>query len=320
MKAVFYDRFGPAEVLQFGERPIPEPAADEVRVRIAAAAVNPIDRRLRAGELADYFQREFPIIPGWDFAGRIDRVGSDVRGFKAGDDVCGLAFTWFLHGGTYAEYACVKAESIAAKPAAMSWAVAASLPLVSLTAWQALDEFAQLKAGQSVLIQAGAGGVGSVAIPMAKHLGVRVITTASTRNIDYVRSRGADEVIDYTTTDYVAAVRRLAPGGLDAVVESLWGDDVVNAALTLVRDGGAVVYLNNEPPPSPDIERRHIRTQFLHHRADGTMLAQLVALYADGRLPLPEVHVRPLAEAVDAHRQSESTRTRGKVVLHVQDL
>lgn len=320
MKAVYYEKFGAPDVLKIGERPVPEPAADEVLVQVAAAGVNPIDRRLRNGELQEFFQRDWPITPGWDFSGRIVKVGTGVSGWKAGDDIVGLAFTWFLHHGTYAEYVPVKVASIARKPRRFSFTDAAALPLVSLTAWESLAEYAELKSGQTVLIQAGAGGVGSVAIPIAKHLGAKVYTTTRAANFDYVRSRGADHAIDYTQTDYVKAIREREPEGLDAVLETLTGDAVVEAAIRLVKTGGTVIYMNNEPPDMPEIAARRIKTKFLHHRPDGQSLARLMELYDSGALPLPPVEVLPLEAAVDAHRQSESRQTRGKLVLRVADL
>ena len=189
MKAAYYTAHGGPDVLQVGELPIPEPADDEVLVQVAAAGVNPIDRRLRSGELTEYISRTFPVTPGWDLAGRIVKTGSDVTGWKVGDEVVGLAFTWSIQHGTNAEFAPVKAASIAAKPHKLSFDQAAALPLVSLTAWQALAEFGNLQAGQTVLIQAGAGGLGSVAIPIAKHLGATVYTSCSSENADYVRGR-----------------------------------------------------------------------------------------------------------------------------------
>jgi NADPH2:quinone reductase len=320
MRAVFYERFGPPEVLQIGELPVPEPAADEVLVQVAAAGVNPIDRRLRSGELQSFFTRTWPIVPGWDVAGRIVKVGADVRGFNCGDDVLGLAFTWSLQHGTYAEYVPVKAASIAHKPAEFSYADAAALPLVSLTAWESLVEYAELSAGQTVLVQAGAGGLGSIAIAIAKHVGATVYTTARPANFDYVRSRGADHPIDYTQTDYAEFIRRREPDGVDVVLESLTGDETVATAIRLVKRGGTVVYMNNEPPEMPEIAERGIRTKFLHHRPDGASLARLMQLYRQGALPLPPVEVMPLETAVAAHHRSESRTTRGKLVLHVQDI
>jgi NADPH2:quinone reductase len=320
MYGIYYDHFGGPDVLAAGELPVPEPGAGQVLVRIAAAGVNPIDRRLRSGELQPFFQRQWPITPGWDFAGRIEQLGPDVTGWRVGDEVLGLAFSWFLHAGTYAEYAAVDAGCIAGKPGGFSFEQAAALPLVSLTAWQALQEYGELGPGQTVLIQAGAGGVGSVAIPMAKHLGAKVYTTASAAKHDYVRRLGADAVIDYRDTDYVEAILQAEPEGLDLVVEALESETAIRNAIRLAKPGGAVVYLNNEPPDVPEIAAKGIRSTFLHHRADGAMLAELVRLFENGTLPLPPVDVMPLEQAAEAHRRSESWRSVGKIVLRVQDL
>ena len=320
MRGVYYNEFGPAEVLKLGDLPMPEPAPDEVLVKVAYAGVNPIDRRLRSGELQDFFTREWPLTPGWDVSGRIAKVGRDVKGWKAGDDIVGLAFTWHLHHGTYAEFVPVKAASIAAKPAEIPFHIAAALPLVSLTAWESLAEYAELKPGQTVLIQAGAGGLGSTAITIAKHLGAKIYTTTRTENFDYVRSRGAHHPIDYTREDYVAAIKAREPGGLDVILESLLVDVPVEADISLVKPGGTVIYMNNEPPDMPEIARNNIKTKFLHHRPDGESLGRLMKLYQQGKLALPPVEVLPLEAAAEAHKRSESGRTHGKLVLKVQDL
>ncbi len=320
MKAIYYEEFGPADVLKPGDLPMPQPKAGQVLVRVAAAAVNPIDRRLRAGELKDYFQREWPIIPGWDFSGRIAEIGDEVTGWEVGDDVVGLAFSWFLHGGTYAEYVAVDVTAIARKPEDMSFAEGAALPLVSLTAWQALVEYSELKAGQTVLIEAGAGGLGSAAISIAKYLGATVYTTARAHNTAYLTARGADCVIDYSTSNYVDVIRTREPSGLDVVLGSLSHDDAIRAAIHLVKAGGAVPYMNNDPPDMPEISGKNIKTEFLHHRADGKSLGDLMTLYATGKLMLPHIEVMTLDQAAEAHIRSESATTRGKIVLHVQDI
>lgn len=320
MRAVFYQSHGGPEVLQVGELAKPVPADDEVLVRIAATAVNPIDRRLRGGELQEYITRTFPVVPGWDFSGIITEVGTDVTDWKPGDAVVGLAFTWAIQHGTYAEYAPVKASAIAAKPDSLTFDEAAALPLVSLTAWQALVEFGNLQPEQTVLIQAGAGGLGSVAIQIAKHLGAIVYTTASARNTDYVRSLGADHVIDYTSSDYVRIIQEREPKGVDMVLESLLSDATTVAAIRLVKDNGTVAYMNNEPPDMPEIQQRNIKTEFLHHRADGESLGELMALYAAGTLRTPQLQVMQLEAAAEAHRTSEAGHTTGKLVLHIQDL
>ena len=317
MRAVYYDNHGTVDVLKVGELPIPSPAPDEVLVKIAAAGVNPIDRRLRAGELTEYITRTFPVVPGWDLAGTITAVGENVKDWQPGDEILGLAFTWSIQHGTYAEFAPVNAGAIAEKPASLSFVEAAAIPLVSLTAWQALAEFAELKPGQSVLIEAGAGGVGSVAISIAKHLGATVYTTASSKNTDYVRTLGADHVIDYTKEKYADVIRNHEPDGVDAVLAAILDDNNIAAALELVKPGGTVAYMNNEPPDTPLIAEKKIKTEFIHHRPDGDSLGQLVKLFESGALRLPEIATMPLAEAATAQRQSESGRTRGKVVLDI---
>ena len=317
MKAIFYEQHGTAEVLQVGERPTPEPQDNEVLVEVVATSVNTIDRRLRSGELQEYITRTFPVVPGWDLAGKIAKVGAKVTDWQVGDEVLGLAFTWSIQHGSYAEYCPIDTASITEKPASISFEQAAALPLVSLTAWQALSEFGELKAGQSVFIQAGAGGVGSVAIPMAKHLGAKVYTTTSAKNHDYVKSLGADVIIDYNADDYESALRQHETNGVDLVLEALLGNGTAEAAIRLTKDGGRVAYMNNEPPEMDEIKLRNIKAEFLHHRPDGAMLRELVDLYESGKISLPKVQVRPLEEAMDAHLESEKGHTQGKIVLRV---
>ena len=319
MKAIYYEQHGEPDVLQFGELPVPEPGENQVLVKVAAAGVNPIDRRLRSGELQEYISRTFPVVPGWDFSGRIEKLGSGVNGWAVGDEVLGLAFTWSIQHGTYAEYVPVDVAAIAKKPESIPFERAAAIPLVSLTAWQSLHEYGQLSRGQTAFIQAGAGGVGSAAIPMARHLGAKVYTTTRAENFDYVKARGADVAIDYTQADYATVLKEHEPDGVDLVLEALLGEGIAETAISLAKNGGVVVYMNNEPPALDEIEERGIRSQFLHHRADGAMLAELVELYAGRKLPLPPVEVLPLTDGVEAHRRSESGRTKGKLVLSIDD-
>lgn len=320
MRAVYYESHGTADVLQIGELEKPSCSAEQVLVEVAAAGVNPIDRRLRAGELQEYIQRTFPVTPGFDFSGRIAEVGEAVADWQVGDEIMGLAFTWSIQHGTYAEFAPVDATAIARKPLNASFTQAAGIPLVSLTAWQSLLEFGRLSAGKTVLIQAGAGGVGSVAIPMAKYLGATVYTTASAANADYVRALGADVVIDYQKESYESAILSAEPEGVDMVLEALLGDGTDEAAIRITKSGGAVAYMNNEPPDMPDISDRGIRAEFIHHRADGAMLSELGALYEQDILPLPQIETLPMTAAVEAHLRSESRRTRGKLVLSIANL
>lgn len=320
MRAIYYDHYGPADVLQLGERPMPEPGPEQVLVKVAAAGVNPIDRRLRSGQLQDFFQQTFPIIPGWDVAGRIAAVGSDVTQWKVGDDIVGLGFTWKLGVGSYAEYMTIDETAIARKPERLSFTEGAALPLVSLTAWQALTESASVGPGQIVFIQAGAGGIGSVALTMARHLGATTVTTTRARNFDYVGARGADHPIDYRTSNYVHELKKIAPDGVDFVLEALEDKIFIENAIRITKRGGTVIYMNNEPPEMPDLSAKGIHAEWLHHRADGKMLAEIMALYDSGALVMPEIEVMPFEQAVAAHQKSESGTTRGKLVLKVQDI
>lgn len=320
MRAIYYQEHGDTDVLQSGDLPTPEPGPDEVLVQVAATSVNPIDRRLRSGELQEYITRTFPVIPGWDVSGRIVKVGSEVTDWDVGDDILGLAFTWSIQHGTYAEFTPIKASSIAAKPTELSFKEAAALPLVTLTAWQSLSEFAEIRPGQTVLIHAGAGGVGSVAIPIAKYLGATVYTTTSAGNVDYVRSLGADYVIDYRETDYASYVKNSEPEGIDVVLESLLSDEAIESAIHLVKPNGTVIYLNNEPPNMPEIAEKNIKTEFIHHRPDGHSLSELLPLFQQGVLKVPRIQEMPLEQAEEAHRLSEAGHTQGKIVLTVQDI
>jgi len=322
MKAVYYEEHGPADVLKIGDLPIPPIKEDEVLVKVAATSVNPIDRRLREGELQEYISRTFPVIPGWDLSGRIVSVGDKVPNWKIGDDILGLAFTWSIQHGTYAEFTPISVDSIARKPKSIDFNRCASLPLVSLTAWQSLHEFGQVKPDDVVLIQAGAGGVGSVAIPMARHLGAKVYTTASSDKAPYCLALGAHHVINYNTTDYEEAILEMEPKGLDMVLESvsLPGEEAASKAIRIVKDGGAVAYMNNEPPDMPEIASRQIKAEFIHHRADGQMLSELMSMFEEKLLPIPSIELLSIDDAVEAHVRSETGRTKGKLVLEIQRL
>ena len=322
MKAVYYEKHGPVDVLKIGNLPVPPIKEDEVLVEVAATSVNPIDRRLRAGELQEYIARVFPVVPGWDLTGRIIALGNKVSNWKVGDEIVGLAFSWSIQHGTYAQYAPISVNAIARKPKTIDFGCCASLPLISLTAWQSLHEFGNVRPGDAVLIHAGAGGLGSVAIPIARYLGAKVYTTASADKTAYCLSLGANHVIDYNTTDYENTLLEMEPGGLDMILESVSmpGDKDAAKAIRIVKDGGAVAYMNIEPPKMPEIASRGIRAKFLHHRADGLMLSELMALFENKVLPIPFIELLSIDDAAEAHARSESGRTKGKLVLEVQKL
>lgn len=205
MKAFVVDRYGRKNGIRAGDMPMPEPREDDVLIQIHAAGVNPLDSKIRDGEFKLILPYRLPLILGNDLAGVVVRVGSRVRRFKPGDEVYARPHKDRI--GTFAEFIAVKEDGVALKPTALTMEEAASIPLVGLTAWQALIEKGQLKKGQKVLIHAGSGGVGTFAIQLAKHVGATVATTTSTRNIELVKRLGADIVIDYKKDDFSAILK-----------------------------------------------------------------------------------------------------------------
>jgi NADPH2:quinone reductase len=315
MKAITYDTFGGPEVLKLTELPVPRPGPGEVLVKIHAAGVNPIDWKIRNGQFECVFEHAFPITPGWDMAGEVAACGEGVKNWKAGDKV--YAYTRFARAevGTYGEYIVVPESYLAPMPKGLSFIEAASIPLAALTAWQTFVGFAKLVPGQVVLIHAGAGGVGSLAIPLAKHLGATVITTAQTVNHDYCRELGANHCIDYKKTDYRAALKELHPEGLNAILDSV-GNKTPDESLEVLKSGGALICLN-DPPDENQAKNLGIRAFRLYAEPDGKTLAKITRLVEEGVLLIPEIQSLPLNEAHKAHTLSEAGHVRGKLVLEV---
>lgn len=315
MKAVYYARFGGAELLKVGDLPAPEPQPGEVLIRVRAAGVNPIDWKLREGHFKAVFPYAFPIIPGWDAAGEVAGVGADVTGFVPGARVMAYCRKPTVQWGCYAEYVTMPAEAVAHTPAGLDDRQAAALPLVGLTAWQALVETARVQPGQSVFINAASGGVGSIAVPLARHLGARVIAVCGPANADYVRQLGAHDVIDYRAADVTAATLALAPEGVDVMLDGV-GGEALAAAYPMVRRGGTIVALNN--PPDPDAcAARDITGVRLFSTPNGAQIARVAALVAEGALPVGDLHFMPLEQAAEAQRLSQAGHVRGKIVLDI---
>jgi NADPH:quinone reductase-like Zn-dependent oxidoreductase len=308
MYAVRMHEYGGPEVLRRERAPRPVAGPGELLVRVHAAAINPVDTQVRAGHARDLAGARLPYIPGFDLSGVVAEVGPGVTRFAPGDEV--FAMLDLRRGGAYAEYAVVKEAEAAAKPARATHAEAASLPLVALTVWQALFDTAELQPGETVLIHAGAGGVGSVAIQAARWRGARVIATASERNHEFLRSLGADVVIDYTTQRFEDIAR-----DVDVVLDPIGGDTQVRSLATL-RDGGRLVGLLGLTPAAR-APGRGIRATAILVEPDAAQLGRIAALVDAGHLRPIVSHLLPLAEAAEAHRQSETRRTRGKIVLEV---
>lgn len=309
MKAIRFHQYGGPELLQLDDVAIPAITGDEVLVRVHAAGVNPADCKFRAGWFKDFVELELPFNPGADFSGTVEKVGSQVPGFKPGDEVFGMRDVQV--GGSYAQYIAVRSSAIALKPQRLSHVEAAAVPLAALTAWSALFDHAQLERGQRVLVHAASGGVGGFAVQLAKRAGAEVIATTSTANVELVRSLGADQVIDYRTTDFADVVK-----DVDIVVDALGGEVQVKS-LGVLRTGGMIVTLQ---PPGIDaalVQQTNVRTALVQVSANGARVAELAALLENGTLKTVIDQVLPLAQAREAHVRSESGRARGKVVLTV---
>ena len=307
MKAAYFMRFGGPEVLQYGEVPDPVAKPGQVLVDIHAASINAADWKLRAGEYASV--RDFPYVPGRDFSGTVSAVGSGVQDFSAGDGVFGVCDVG--RDGAYAERIAIQSSIVARKPKDLSHLECAALALTGLTALVSIEDTLKVKAGETILIQGGAGGVAGFAIQLAKHLGARVITTASAANHEYVRGLGADQVIDYRAQDFTKVV-----SGCDAVFDTV-GGDVARRSFAVLRPGGRAAFIGsgNSAPASPRSDIASLRPKVGRDRPHLERVADLVA---KGAVRVPEIKTYPLSEAVAAHRVSEGRHLRGKLVFKVR--
>jgi NADPH:quinone reductase-like Zn-dependent oxidoreductase len=306
MRASFFRAFGGPEVLEYGEMRDPAPAPGEVLVDIHAASVNAADWKMRSGQYANV---GLPHVPGRDFSGIVSALGEGARDFKVGDAV--FAVCEVPREGAYAERIAIRQEIVARKPAALTHAQCAAVALAGLTAVVSLEDTLKLQKGETILIQGGAGGVAGFAIALAKHLGARVITTASAANHAYVRSLGADEVIDYRSRDFTRLI-----SGCDAVFDTV-GGDVTTKSFAVLRPGGrlASVAAGGKAPVSPRADVTSLRPKVDRDRPHLDRVADLVAR---GIVPAPEMVEYPLAEAAAAHRISEARHLRGKLILRVR--
>jgi NADPH:quinone reductase-like Zn-dependent oxidoreductase len=306
MKAAFIERHGGPEVLKYGDFPDPVAGAGEVVIDVFAASVNGADWKVRAG---DYRQSKFPYVLGRDFSGVVSAVGEGVQDLRVGDAVFGVCDAG--QEGAYAEKIAVKAAIVAKKPDRLSHVDAAALALAGLTAMSAVEDTLKLQPGETILIQGGAGGVASFAIQLAKHIGARVITTASAANHDYLRKLGADDVIDYNASDFTEAV-----ADCDAVFDTV-GGDVAHRSFAVLKPGGRAAFIASGPQaPKPDrSDVTSLRPPVGRARKP---LERIAALFLAGAIRAPEITLYRLSEAGDAHRVSESRHLRGKLVFKVR--
>ncbi|MGI5337055.1 NADP-dependent oxidoreductase [Streptomyces sp. CA-181903] len=304
MKAVSYRAYGGPEVLEYGEVPEPKVGPDSVLIGVRAAAVNPVDWKAQAGYLDGQLDAVFPVVPGWDVSGIVVRLGADTPEFKVGDEVMGYVREDFLSRGTYAEFVAAPVRTLARKPAGISFEQAAGLPLAGLTAYQALRA-ARVGPGDTVLIHAAAGGVGSLAVQLARNTGARVIGTASERNHAYLSSLGAEPV---TYGDgLVDRFRALAPEGASVVLDFV-GGGVIKTSSRITVPGARLVSIAD--PAVTEMGGR-----LLWVRPDAADLAALGHLAERGRLCVEVAEVFPLERAAEAQRRSAEGHTRGKLVI-----
>jgi NADPH:quinone reductase-like Zn-dependent oxidoreductase len=306
MKAAYIQQFGGPEVLKYGDLPDPVAGAGQVVVDTVAASVNGADPKVAAGE---YKQTSFPLILGRDFSGVVSAVGSGVQDLKIGDEVFGVLEAG--RDGTYCEKIAVGASIVAKKPAGMSHVDAAALALIGLTALRSVEDTLKLKSGETILIQGGAGGVAGFAIQLAQHIGAHVITTTSMGNLGFVRDLGADEVIDYKTTDFTKVVKNC-----DAVFETV-GDDVATRSFAVLKPGGRATFIASGPTaPKPD--RSDVTALRPAVPRERKYMERIAELHGKGVVRAQHVTLFELAKAREALGVSAARHFKGKLVLKVR--
>lgn len=330
MKAAYIDHYGSLEQIQFGEQPKPRIQSDEVLVKVHAVSINPLDLRMVEGEFKAVLPVKFPFILGNDLSGVIVEVGSKVHNFKVGDEV----FAKTDAHGSFAEYTSLKSTSVALKPNNMSMTQAAALPLVALTAWQALVEVTQLKRGQKILIHAGSGGVGSIAIQLAKHLGADVATTTSAKNAEWVKDLGADIVLDYKKSNFAEVL-----SDYDVVFDTQ-GGDTLEQSLQVLKPGGIVVSIAGPPdknmaqainanwlmskiipllslPIRAKAKKRGVHYHFLFMQPNGEQLSHIAELVEAEKISPVLDQVYDFTNFAQAIQHVAGGHSKGKVVVNL---
>jgi NADPH:quinone reductase-like Zn-dependent oxidoreductase len=308
MKAVCIYRFGGPEVLVYEDAPCPHPGGGEVLVKVHAAGINPVDWKIREGHLQETLHSTLPLILGWDVSGVVTALGSNLIHLKEGDQVFGHPD--IRRDGAYAEYIVIKESELALKPKSVDHIHAAALPLAGLTAWQALFEVGGLEPGQRVLIHAAAGGIGSIAVQLAKWKGAIVIGTASERNHDFLRKLGINQVIDYERERFEDTVALV-----DLVLDTM-GGEIQERSWKVLKPGGILVSIVN--PPSQEKAAAHgVRQAFVFTKPDASQLATIARLADEDQLKAIVETILPLSDATRGQELSQRGHTRGKIVLRV---
>jgi NADPH:quinone reductase-like Zn-dependent oxidoreductase len=309
------DAFGGLEQLRPKELPEPTAGPGEVLIQIVASGVNPVDWKLIAGHLEDAFPFRFPIVPGWECAGKVAAIGLGVETFRRGDKVWAYARKPELHHGSYGELIALPQDAVALVPKKLLFEEAAGVPVGGLTAWQCLRVQGDVVEGSVVLVHAAAGGVGHLAVQIARAAGARVVGTAGARNREFVLGLGAEEIVDYTRDDFASAVRRVYPDGVDVVLDTL-GGETQTRSLEVLKRGGRLISIIS-PPNADACAQRGVRPDYVFVQPSGEQLRQLAALVEKGKLRPHVSKIYPLAEAVSALREIQSGHVRGKLVLNL---
>jgi NADPH:quinone reductase-like Zn-dependent oxidoreductase len=310
MKAMVAHQWGKPEVLKIEDVSLPQPKENEILIKSFAAGVNSFDGTLLSGKYEKVFGTHLPWVPGYDVAGRVEKVGASVKKFKAGDSV--YAFISIPNGGGYAEYALAKESQAALKPATLSFAEAAAVPSVALTAWQSLVDKANVQPGQTVLIQGASGGVGMFAIPFAKIRGARVLATASTANQDFLKQLGTDVAIDYKTQKFEDIAK-----DIDVVVDGV-GGETLKRSYPVVKKGGILVSLVGRVDQA-ELDKYGIRGVSLEAEYRGDELEEIGKLINANKVKVVVSETFPLAEAAEALVKADTGHARGKIVLKIRD-
>lgn len=313
MKAVQINQYGGIDVLEVNENvPKPTPSKNQVLVEVYSASINPIDWKIRAGYLKEMAPLSFPATLGGDFAGIILEIGEDVLDFKVGDEVYGSAISLNGGSGSFAQSLVSNTANLAHKPKVANFIEAAVLPLVGSSAVQALEEHIKLSSGQKILIHGGAGGIGHIAAQLAKALGAYVATTVSTEDIDFAKSLGADEVIDYQTKAFEDVLK-----DFDAVFDTV-GGQISDKSFKVLKKGGIIVSMLGQP--NPELAQEYAVTAIGQNTITNTQhLNRLAELVDSGKIKVHVDKIFPLEEAQEAFKHLEEGHPRGKVVLKIKD-
>jgi NADPH:quinone reductase-like Zn-dependent oxidoreductase len=308
MKAVCIYSYGGPEVLAYEDAPQPHPGAGEVLVRVHAAGINPVDWKIREGHLKEILHHTFPLILGWDLSGVVESLGSGLTRLKVGDEV--FSRPDISRDGAYAEFIVVKESELALKPTSLDHIHAAALPLAGLTGWQTLFDAGGLSAGQRVLIHAAAGGVGHIAVQLAKWKGAHVIGTAAAKNHVFLRKLGVDQVVDYDTERFEEVVQPV-----DLVLDTIGGDTQERSWKVLKR-GGILVSIAS--PPKAEVAAEHgVRQAFVFTQPNATQLAEIAKLAEAEKLKVIVETILALSDATRGQELSARGHGRGKIVLRV---